>query len=247
VAKTAKNQKTERRAVVDKMLAQQKAAERARGIRIIGVCVVVALLIVGAAAYGPVKQWWYQRNLGDLDTIGASAAACGEITTKDATGAQDHVPAGTPLNLQDAPPAFGQHVDVWESMDRKFYSTSDRPEIGKLLHNLEHGYTILWYDETAADDADMMSDIKAIAQKFEGDDSNLRNKFKAAPWLAEDGKDFPGGQHIALTHWSVGGTGEDATGKQVGVWQYCSEPSGEAVQEFMEKYPYMDSPEPDAV
>jgi hypothetical protein len=245
VAKTAKNQKTERQAVVDKMLAQQKAAERARGIKIVGVCVVIALLIVGAAAYGPVKEWWYQRGLGDLDTIGAPAAVCGKVTTKDAEGNQDHVPVGTPLTVEDAPPAFGQHYDVWESMDRKFYSTADRPELGKLIHNLEHGFTILWYDETAADDADMMSDIKAIAKKFEGDDSNFRNKFKAAPWLSNDGKAFPDGQHIAFTHWSAGGTGEDATGQQVGVWQYCSEPSGEALQEFMEKYPYMDSPEPD--
>jgi len=55
------------------------------------------------------------------------------------------------------------------------------------------------------------------------------------------------GQHIAFTHWSNGGTGDSATGEQVGVWQYCSEPSGAALKSFMEEYPYMDSPEPGAV
>jgi hypothetical protein len=30
----------------------------------------------------------------------------------------------------------------------------------------------------------------------------------------------------------------------VGVFQYCSAPSGEALEEFMKQYPYMDSPEP---
>ena len=35
--------------------------------------------------------------------------------------------------------------------------------------------------------------------------------------------------------------------KQVGVWQYCSDVSGAALETFMEDYPYMDSPEPNAV
>ena len=247
MARTSKTEKTERQAVVDKMLSQQKASERARGLKIVGVCVVIALLIIGAAAYGPVTQWWTQRNLPALDEIGAQASSCQEPTTKPADGGQDHVAVGTPLAIEDSPPAFGQHYDVWEPIDRKFYRTSDRPEIGKLIHNLEHGYTILWYDETAAADGEMVDDIRAIASKFEGDDANYRNKFKAAPWTSEDGDPFPDGQHVALTHWSVGGTGEDATGKQVGVWQYCSAPSGAAVEEFMTKYPYVDSPEPDAI
>ena len=32
--------------------------------------------------------------------------------------------------------------------------------------------------------------------------------------------------------------------KQQGVWQYCSEPSGEALEAFMKEYPYYDAPEP---
>ena len=155
------------------------------------------------------------------------------------------MPAGTPLDITGNPPAFGQHYETWEPMDRKFYSTADRPDLGFLIHNLEHGFTILWYDETAADDGEMMDEIKAIAQKYKGTD-NLRLKFKAVPWLEDDGDPFPDGQHIAFTHWSVGGTGDDATGEQVGVTQFCSEPSGAALQQFMLDYPYMDSPEPDA-
>lgn len=247
-AKSAKSAKTDRQAVVDKMLAQQKSAERARGYKIVGVCVVIGLLIVGAAAYRPVKDWWDLRAFEDIDVsdIGAAASVCGEIGTEPAEGNQDHVPEGTPVTPVAAPPAFGQHWETWEPMDRKFYTPADRPELGKLIHNLEHGFTILWYDETAADDPEMVSQIKAIATKYEGTD-NLRLKFKAAPWLAEDGDAFPDGQHIAFTHWSVGGTGDDASGEQVGVTQYCSEPSGAALEDFMLEYPYMDSPEPDAV
>ena len=115
------------------------------------------------------------------------------------------------------------------------------------MHNLEHGYTILWYDETVADDSDQMNQLRAIADKFAGT-SNLRFKFKAVPWLESDGKSFPEGQHIAFTHWSIGGADQDPAGDgQVGVWQYCTDVSGDALNAFMLKYPYMDSPEPTAM
>ena len=50
-----------------------------------------------------------------------------------------------------------------------------------------------------------------------------------------------------MTHWSVGGVGETDATKQVGVWQYCSDLSGAALDTFMTDYPYMDSPEPTVV
>ena len=65
------------------------------------------------------------------------------------------------------------------------------------------------------------------------------------PWTEADGKAFPDGAHIALTHWSMG---DDPKGKkQVGVWQYCGAPSGEVVDQFVKDYPYTDSPEPGAM
>ena len=93
---------------------------------------------------------------------------------------------------------------------------------------------------------DMMDDLRGIASKLQGT-SNLRDKFKAVPWTSEDGKPFPDDQHVALTHWSIGGVGTTDPAKQVGVWQFCSAPSGDALEKFMEKYPYMDSAEPAAI
>ena len=58
---------------------------------------------------------------------------------------------------------------------------------------------------------------------------------------------WPEGTHIAFTHWSAGGNGETDTTKQEGVFQYCSAPSGAALDAFMLKYPYTDSPEPGAL
>jgi len=255
VAKSAKNVKSDRQAVIDKMRKQQKGAERRRGLAIVGVCVVVAALIIGAAAYKPITDWWDGRKIDKvaLSDVGASAAAaCQKITTKKADGNQNHVPTGTPVDYKDAPPAFGAH---WNEAGvapapfaRKFYTADDRPELEALVHNLEHGYTILWYDETIADDKDAVTELRGIAEKFAGDD-DLRHKFIAVPWLSsdEDGAKFPDGQHIAFTHWSAGGNGETDTKKQVGVFQYCSGVSGDALSSFMDKYPYTDSPEPNAM
>ncbi|HYG95454.1 MAG TPA: DUF3105 domain-containing protein, partial [Nocardioides sp.] len=166
-------------------------------------------------------------------------------TTKNAEGANDHRDEDEQITYDDAPPAFGPHWDAPESIDDRFYTEDSRPELERLVHNLEHGFTILWYDETAADDASMLGEIKAIAEKLDYSDTNNRLSFIAAPWTSDDGGDFPDGQHIALTHWSIGGDGDPA-GEQTGVWQYCSEPSGAALQEYMEKYPFTDSPEPNA-
>lgn len=244
--------KTDRQAVIEQMRKKQKSAERRRGTVIIATCVAIALAIVGIAVVPIVLDKLDERELDGtaLADLGASASSCQEITTKKADGNQEHVAVGTPVDYADSPPAFGAH---WNQagvapapFTRKVY-TDDRPEVEALVHNLEHGYNILWYDETIADDDEAMADIEAIAKKFDGE--SMRDKFIAAPWTTSDDDQgsFPDGQHVALTHWSIGGVGETDTTKQVGVWQYCSAPSGEAVEEFVKKYPYFDSPEPDAM
>lgn len=250
----SKPSKSDRRAVVDSIRKKQRGAERARGFAIVGVCVIVAVLIVGLAAFRPVKDWWDTRkyNTVDLASIGKSASVCQKITTAAADGNQQHVPTGQQVTYTTAPPAFGPHWNEQGvapvAMSRKFYTRDDRPELEALVHNLEHGYTILWYDDTVS--ATQINEIRALGAKFPGD-TNFRYKFIAVPWLPSDakeiGKSFPKDTHIAFTHWSAGGTGITDTTKQVGVFQYCSDVSGAALKKFMTTYPYTDSPEPDAM
>lgn len=242
----AKPAKSDRQAVIDQIRSKQKGADRRRGFMIVGVCVVIALLIIGAAAFQPIKQWWELRQFEDLALadVGAPASSCQDVTTKKATGSQEHVPTGTPVTYDTAPPAYGSHWNeagvAPAEMSRKLY-TDDRPELESLVHNLEHGYTILWYDESIADNEDDMQVLEAIADKLAGT-SNFRTKFIAAPWTSEDGEAFPDDTHVAFTHWASG-----SDGKQEGVFQYCDAPSGEALQKFMIDYPYTDSPEPGAM
>jgi len=250
-----KSPKSDRQAVIDEIRKKQKGADKRRGFAIVGVCALVAVLIVAAAAYRPVRNWYDLRKFKDVDlaSIGAPASACGKVETKPAEGSADHVPQPQQVIYTTAPAAFGQH---WNEagvapapFNRKFYTEKDRPELEALVHNSEHGYTILWYDETAADDDSTMNEIEALSDKFRSDSDNLRFKFIAAPWTSADEKEsgkFPDGKHVAFSHWSVGGAGESDASKQVGVFQYCSDPSGSALEKFMLDYPYTDSPEPDA-
>lgn len=256
----AKSDKSNRRQIADQIRAKQKRADQRQGAIIVGVCVVFALVIVGIAAYKPIKDWWDLREFRDKDlsSIGSSPEVCGKPIKKKASGTQEHVDPGTPVPYTDNPPAFGKHEQYPDDMKRKLYTTADRPRVEMLVHNLEHGYTILWYDETLADDDEQMTELRAIATKLQGTD-NQRLKFKAVPWTDKDGDAFPTGKragmksgetpHIAITHWSKGG--QDASvqdvAKQRGVWQYCSEVSGEALFDFMNDYPYLDSPEPDGM
>ncbi|WP_028642568.1 DUF3105 domain-containing protein [Nocardioides sp. URHA0020] len=251
MAKPAKN---DRQAVIEQMRKKQKAADRRRGTVIVTVCVLVAVGLIAAAVIPILLDKRKDDKLDSvaLKSLGAPASTCQKITTKKADGNQEHVPVDTPVAYADAPPAFGSHWNqaglAPAAFARKFYTGDDRPALEALVHNLEHGYTILWYDDTIAKDKSAVADIEAIARKFEGD-SNFRDKFIAAPWTSSDenGAAFPDGQHVAFTHWSAGGNGVTDTAKQVGVFQYCSDVSGAALATFMDKYPYTDSPEPDAM
>ena len=108
-------------------------------------------------------------------------------------------------------------------------------EIERLVHSLEHGHTILWYDETVKPGTDAYKYVQQIADKFDPE----TDKFMAAPWNTSDGGSFPSGKHIAFTHW----TGPD---KQKGETQYCKAPSGGALGTFMKKSPASSAPEPAA-
>lgn len=237
----------DRRAVLEQMRREQARAEKKRTMGIIAGAVAVGLVIIGAAAYPMLSD--RQRNAAlagqDLASLGvpADAAGCTQPLAKKATGNADHRPEGSKLPYTDSPPADGPHYPTWAEITRKFYTAKDRPALGYLVHNLEHGYNILWYDETVANDDKQVQVVEDISKKFPGAD--FQHKFIAAPWTPEDGKPFPGGAHVALTHWSMGGTNGNPKG-QHGITQYCKQPSGEVVAKFVKDYPYTDAPEPNA-
>ena len=234
----------ERRAMVEKMRQEQARKERMRSMAILGVSVVVVVGLLVAALIPYLKDRQKQNELAgkEISKIGASAsaAACDEIVTKPTDKNQNHIPEGTAITYKDAPPAFGEHRPQPAAFGRPFYTAGDRPEVATLVHNLEHGYVIAWYDETAAKHGSEMDDLEAIAKKFQDDNQ----RFIAAPWTSEDGDAFPDGKHIALTRWSADADDPSDQSKQRGNWQYCGSVSGSVISDFFDKWTNQESPEP---
>ncbi|MCW2763025.1 MAG: hypothetical protein JWR85_3226 [Marmoricola sp.] len=208
----------------------------------LGAILVVVVGLLAAAVIPYVQNQRRESALAatKLDDIGvsSSAAGCDPILTKKTDMSQDHIPAPTPIPYTDAPPSFGPHRPSPAPFERKFYTAQDRPEVATLVHNLEHGYTILWYDDAIANDAKELQAIEAIAKKM-GDE-----RFLAAPWTKEDGKAFPSGKQIALTRWTAAASDPSDENLQRGNWQYCGAVSGDVVGKFVAKWPNAESPEP---
>jgi nitrate reductase NapE component len=248
VGKSSKNR--ERREMVERMQREAKTKERRRTLIVVAVCVVVAVIIVGAAGW---TIWQDQRERDEiagreLADIGSAAtdAGCGPIQEKSATGAGDHVPNG-PVEYDVRPPSFGPHRPVTAESGIHFYTLDDRPEVEQLVHNLEHGWTIVWYSDDI-DDA-QLKQIRATAEKFDAFGSDPQYNVIFAPWTDDDGAAIPDGKSIAFAHWSVHQPEFDMSfydSGEVDSWgqsQYCTSFSGAALEDFMNRYPYDDAPE----
>lgn len=234
----------ERKALVEKMRQEQARKERQRSMLILGACVVVVAGLLAAALIPYINDQREKNHLKSLalDKLGAvqSAASCDPVMTQTPQGQEvsgvngNHVTIGTKITYRFSPPAFGQH---WPNFlngteRRNFWSPDDRPDLERVVHSLEHGHTIYWYDDTITPGSTEYKDLQAIADKFSDDPY-----FNISPWKSSDGGAFPSGKHVALTHWTGSGS------KQAGVWEYCGKPSGEAVKSFTTTYPSSNAPE----
>ncbi|RNL78628.1 DUF3105 domain-containing protein [Nocardioides marmorisolisilvae] len=233
----------ERRAMVEKMRAEQARKERLRSLAILGVCLLVVVGILGLAVGKYLSDGGDGSDKISLDKIGVPApqAQCDPITTKAPTGKQrsgvdgNHVKIGTTITYPTSPPAFGQHWPNYlqASEYRNFYSPSDRPQLERMVHSLEHGHTLIWYDGTITPGSTEYQQLQKVADKYDGTTTYIN----VVPWLSTDGPAFPDGKHVVLTHWA--GSGDH----QQGIWEYCGKTSGQVIESFVKKYPNTDSPE----
>jgi len=231
-----KSATVDRKARLEEVRKAQQAAERRRTLLVAGAAGVVVLALVASVAV-VIRN---QIASTDMTKIGvtAAAASCDAVTSDAVTGVSDHVGPGTntpnetTVKYATIPPSSGKHFAVPITPARAFYTASDRPVLETLVHNLEHGYTIVWYDEsTPKAQQDELKKLAPLAR----DDKNAGPKFIVSAWDQTRGA-FPTGKHIALSHW----------GAKNGHRQLCGQVSGAAIQKFVQTYPYTDSPEPNA-
>ncbi|TDD17405.1 DUF3105 domain-containing protein [Kribbella turkmenica] len=232
----ASSQKQSRREMIEKMQRDQARADRNRTLLIVVASIVVGLAIIAYPAIRLIQDSRTKDQAIAEFGVAASAASCDQVTNDDGGGTQDHRPDGERITYPVSPPSSGPHYAVWAPFSKKFYTVDDRPAVENLVHNLEHGYTILWYRDTLP--KEQIDEIEKIS-KAKLPDSSV-GKFIAAPFKQDEGKGWPDGKNLAFAHWSA----PDAQNKSLGHRQFCGSVSGEALQQFIEKYPAADAQEP---
>lgn len=171
----------------------------------------------------------------------AGSGGCDEVVTTPTSLNRNHVLQPSELDYTTAgPPSFGPHLNGTAPFGRSFYTAADRPEIGNLVHSLEHGFTIVWYDDTAAAVPAAMAALREIARDYEADGV----RFIVAPWTAEDGQPLPEGRHFALTRWTADAADPGNQLTQRGNWMYCGGVDEVAIEAFVQRWPNEESPEP---
>ncbi|WP_406831840.1 DUF3105 domain-containing protein [Pedococcus sp. KACC 23699] len=224
----------DRKARLAEIQNQQKAKERKVKAGIAAGCAVL-LVGLGAVVLYAVNDAKGKQlpNLG----VTVAAASCDAPTTDAGGGTGEHVGPGTnkpnetTVKYTTVPPSHGPHFAVPDVSGRDFYTAADRPVLETLVHNLEHGYTILWYDGSKVKDTALLKDVADQGNKL----PQSSGKFKVVEWDASRGA-FPAGKPYALVHWA----------KDAGHRQMCGNLSGQAVVDFVKKYPESDTQEPGA-
>jgi hypothetical protein len=238
-AKSTKVSERDRRARVEAMRREQQAKERRKSTLIVAMAVIVGLGLVAAAAWPAYRASHNDPAKKSISSFGVSAAdaSCSAVETTKGTNTaalRKHVDDGTVEKYKTVPPSYGPHWASPVLNSRAFYSVKDRSAMEQLVHNLEHGYTIVWYDKTIK--GDQLAALKNISTNARSRDETAPSKFIVSAWDDSYGK-FPSGKHIGISHW-----GASASHTQV-----CGKVSGEAVGSFIKKYPAKDSPEPNAL
>ncbi|MDQ3982167.1 MAG: DUF3105 domain-containing protein [Actinomycetota bacterium] len=188
-------EKQQRRAAEEERRRAQQMAARKRNL----VTLAIALLI-GAVVVVLVMQ---SRDGDDViaEGVGPGKAGCTEIEEHEDEG-QDHVEVEPEYGTN--PPTSGAHLQTPASAG--FYDEPVRA--GALVHNMEHGQIVFWYDPGAPPDT-----IAAIEDVVDQEPQATI----AVPW-----EDLEGSSDFAMTAW--------------GASQHCRQVSQAVVDAFREKY-----------
>lgn len=229
MAKNKRYEKQTRRAEAERIRAEHKRAERRRNIIAYGSAGLVALLILGAAIAPTVIKRMNDPARKSLSSFGvsSSAAKCTDVPISDKR--QDHVTT-TVKDYKNIPPASGPHFNdatAPETTSARFFGPSYKAAPESFVHNLEHGYLVVWYaPDLGKADQELLKDLTTKLAK-----DRIARKVKTVPWDKARGA-FPAGKKVAVTAW--------------GVQQTCGEISGEAIGKFSKDHPVSAAPEGNA-
>ncbi|MGH2731604.1 MAG: DUF3105 domain-containing protein [Actinomycetota bacterium] len=129
---------------------RRQAAQRAARIRNVGILVVIAAVIGGLVIWRSAGR----RAAARQYTAAVRAAGCGQVQTFELGSNQDawkHLEEGEVTTYPTSPPTGGKHDPAW--LTAGIYNEPFSEERGpgstiyKAVHNLEHGYVIVWHKD----------------------------------------------------------------------------------------------------
>ena len=252
-----KSSKSDRQAVIDEIRKKQKGAEKKRGYAIVGVCALIALLIVAAAAYRPVKNWWDLRKFEDLN-LAVDRRPCVGVRRgrrpSRPTAAAEHVPA--PRRSPTPPP---RRRSARTGTSRASRARAVQPEV---LHREGPPRARAAGPQPRArlHDPLVRRDDRRRRRRRSNMIDGIADKFRPTATTCGSSSSPRRGPRLTRRRAAsspTGCTSPSRTGRPAAPARptppsrsapssTAAEPSGEALKDFMLEYPYTDSPEPDA-
>jgi hypothetical protein len=195
----------DRRARLEELRKQQRAAERRKNFLFAGAAILIALGLIAAAvipaylndqAKAAKKKTGYQAS----PTKAEKAAGCLGVHNDPLSPAAQHLTTsidyskekfgdtrgGTPA----IPPTGGKHNPNTLNDQQRFYPLAQQPRPERAVHELEHGYVVVWYDSKLP--ADQVAKLQGLATQ-----GNLDHLLVVGWWQG----DLPLGKHVVLTSW----------------------------------------------
>lgn len=213
----------DRRAQLEALKRQQRAAERRKTV----LAILSGVLVAGLLIAIPVVQGITQRAAKKrVAAVGYVTKPTSAQRKADCTGvrndrqvSRDHT-GKTVTYTGELPPSSGPHNPDPLPASIHFYARTDRPVIERAVHSLEHGFVIGWYDAELP--TAQVAALKKVAAASAG-------QFIAVPW---DRSTFTGNRHFVLTAWER--------------TMRCGQVSAPVVSAFLTKYSNKTAPEPGA-
>ena len=162
-------QKQQRREAEERRKQEAKREQTKKNMITLGIAVVVIALVAALvisdrkAAEGPVG-------------VAAEEAGCTDKEEFESLAGQ-HIDEGAPHEEYNSnPPTSGPHYEI--ASDVGFFTTPIEPE--RVVHNLEHGMIVIWYDPEAPqavkDDIEALVEqepLATVATPYDGLDRNF--------------------------------------------------------------------------
>jgi hypothetical protein len=198
----------DRRQRIEEMRKQQRAAERRKNFIFAGSASLLAIGLILAAVIPAYLHDKHQKEKAKQatkvmqlkPTAAETAAGCTGVHQDPVSPAAQHV--NTPIDYSKAkygdteggtppiPPSGGQHNPISLGDTNRFYPLAEQPRPERAVHNLEHGYVVVWYDSKLAKSE--VTKLEAMAK------SPKLSRLLVVGWWQGD---LPGNKHVVLSAW----------------------------------------------